>query len=357
MIFTFVALLESCYVTYIGMNFPMLKFAEAKQKAEKVDSIARWTILPMFVILLSFAYNMESVEDTYSIDPCPSGVCLVTIGGKELGKEGRKYLPPMAVGFGGWIRVSIKWGVGLLAPLVLLAVCLAWQIAGKANKAANSPEARSTPLFPRALGVRRCITANLADRLARPGRVKHSNRRSQNGRAKDAGNRVQPQDQAQEQQKHQEWKHETKQPPGASFRKKAVTKGRSCVGSYERSFRKKALTEGALPVGGGYKNALHPWRLEQVDLPLGQGDHVDRWSTTTHNNRGGAPRARSRPPPPPPGSPDVPTPAKGRDPFPWLRNSASSAARWGNGSLRRGWSGRDSAGEDGAGESSVRYSA
>ena len=89
MIFTFVALLESCYVTYIGMNFPMLKFAEAKQKAEKVDSIARWTILPMFVILLSFAYNMESVEDTYSIDPCPSGVCLVTIGGKELGKEGR----------------------------------------------------------------------------------------------------------------------------------------------------------------------------------------------------------------------------------------------------------------------------
>ena len=357
-IFTFVALLESCYVTYIGMNFQMVSDAEAKQKAETVDSIARWTILPMFLVLLSFAYNMHSVEDGYSIDPCPSGVCPVTIGGKELGTEGLKYLPPMVVGFGGWIRVSIKWGVGLLVPLVLLAVCLAWQIAGKAKKIANSPEARNTPLFPRALSLRRCITANLAERLARPGRVKHSNRRSQNGRAKDAGNRVQPQDLAQEQQKHQEWKHETKQPPGA---RKKLTKGGSFVRRLEQgSQARKPSKEGANQGGsfvGSYKNALHPWRLEQVDLPLGQGDHVDRWSTTTHNNRSGAPRARPRPPPPPPGSPDVPTPAKGRGPFPWLRNSASSAARWGQGSLRRGWSGRDSAGEDGAGESSVRYSA
>ena len=40
---------------------------------------------------------MESVEDAYAIDPCPSGVCPVTIGGKELGKEGLKYLPLIAL--------------------------------------------------------------------------------------------------------------------------------------------------------------------------------------------------------------------------------------------------------------------
>ena len=280
-IFTFVALLESCYVTYIGMSFPTLKFKEAKQKAEKADSIARWTILPFFFVLLCFAYNMESVEDTYSIDPCLSGVCPVTIGGKELGKEGLKYLPSMAVGFG-WTRVSIKWGVGLLAPLVLLALLLAWKLDGK---------------------------------------------------------RVQLRDLAQEQKLHH-----------------------------------KAPTAN----GEGWKSDVHPWRLEQVlqvHLPLGTGDHVQgRWSTTTHNNRGDAPRARTRPQPPPPEvgreappslGQDVATPSKARDPFfPRLRNSAArSSAKlinseiWRRDSLRKGWSGRNSTGEGGAGESSIRYSA
>jgi len=260
-IFTFVALLESCCVTYIGMSFPSLKFEEAKQiKAEKVDSIARWTILPFFFVLLCFAYNMESVEDTYSIDPCLSGVCPVTIGGKELGKEGLKYLPSiMAVGFKGWIRVSFKWGVGLLAPLVLLALWLAWKLAGKAKKP-----------------VQAFCCADLT----------------------------------QEQEHH------------------------------------KAPTS---KVGESYKNFLPTKRrLEQVDqahLPLGTGDHVqNRWSTTTYNNRGGAPRARTQ-----------------------LRNSSARSAKlinseiWGRGSrrdsLRKRWSGRSSTGEGGAGESSIRYSA
>ena len=99
MIFTFVALLESCYVTYISTMPPatLMECTEAKQKAEKVDSIARRTIPSIFFLLLCFAYNMESVEDAYAIDPCPSGVCPVTIGGKELGKEGLKYLPLIAL--------------------------------------------------------------------------------------------------------------------------------------------------------------------------------------------------------------------------------------------------------------------
>ena len=81
-IFTFVALLESCYATYISTMPPtLMECTAAKQKADKVDSIARRTIPSIYFLLLCFAYNMESVEDAYAIDPCPSGVCPVTIGG------------------------------------------------------------------------------------------------------------------------------------------------------------------------------------------------------------------------------------------------------------------------------------
>ena len=76
---------------------------------------------------------------TPSTRVAPSGVCPVTIGGKELGKEGLKYLPLIAVGFRGWVRVSITWGVGLLAPLVLLALWLGANRQLSGDKASNGP--------------------------------------------------------------------------------------------------------------------------------------------------------------------------------------------------------------------------
>ena len=291
MIFTFIALLESCYATYISTMPPtLMECTAAKQKADKVDLIARRTIPPLFFLLLCFAYNMESVEDAYSIDPCPSGVCPVTIGGKELGKEGLKYLPLIAVGFGGWVRVSIKWGVGLLAPLVLLALWLGAIRQFSGNKASNGPA------------------------------------------IKDKDKRVQAED---------------------------------------------ASATSARPPAKGWQSDLHPWKLEQVSLPkLGRDDNVDRLSTTTHDNRGGAPGPHARPPPPPEvvreASPrlskDVTPPSIDRNSFSWLRDSAECP--WGKGGrLRKGWhvprrgpSGQKSAAggdmESGAaGESSLRLSA
>ena len=94
MIFTFVALLESCYVTYISTMPPtLMECTEAKQKAEKVDSIARRTIPSIFFLLLCFAYNMESVEDAYAIDPCRSERRLPRHHWREGARQGRPQVP------------------------------------------------------------------------------------------------------------------------------------------------------------------------------------------------------------------------------------------------------------------------
>ena len=166
---------------------------------------------------------------------------------REGARQGRPqvYLPLIAVGFGGLVRVSISWGVGLLAPLVLLAL---W------------------------LGANRQLSGDKAS----------------NGPAKDKDKRVQTEDAS----------ATSARPPVRGWQSElhAWKLAQVHLGELGRGDHVDRLSNRLSTTTHDNRGAPGPHARPPTPPEV---DHVDQLSTPTHNNRGGAPRSRALPPPPP----------------------------------------------------------